>query len=143
MDDTLLTESNHKLDSKGRIIIPLKFRSIGKEISLINHNDIYIKIYSLKILKNKIEQIKKDYCNTYDAKLKKYYDMELDLLVLSIMDITYIDLQNRFTIKNNIRNKFKIEHSVLLNGGLDHIKMFNNSKNKQLYLNELRSKHIR
>lgn len=112
-------EYNHKIDTKGRLIIPSKFRELfGEKFFVTKGLDGCLVGYSVDEWKIFIENLKQslDPLNDRHRKLLRFYSgaaMECE-----------IDEHGRILLSTALRTHAKLEKEVILNGAVDHIEIW-------------------
>ena len=120
-------EYRHNLDSKGRIIVPAKFREqLSNNIILTRGLDGCITIYTLEQWKEIYEQLKKL------PSTKKEARMYIHMLTAKAAEVE-IDKQGRILIPSSLISEAKIEKESVIVGAFDHIEIWAESAWEDYY----------
>ncbi len=120
-----------KIDDRGRIIIPSRYRTIlesqfGREVYLTSANDDHILFYPLhiwEIIEQNIGKIQLRTRKVEDfVRVTGYWGTESEL-----------DPKGRILIPPDLREKIKLKDSVLIIGQIDHIAIWNNDDFTEKY----------
>ncbi len=111
-------EYRHNLDTKGRIIVPAKFREqLSNNIILTRGLDGCITIYTLDQWKEIYEQLKKLPSTKREAR------MYIHMLTSKAAEVE-IDRQGRILIPAGLIKEAKIEKESVIVGAFDHIEIW-------------------
>ncbi len=111
-------EYRHNLDSKGRIIVPAKFREqLSNSIILTRGLDGCITVYTLDQWKEIYEELKKL------PTTKKEARMYIHMLTAKAAEVE-IDRQGRVLIPASLIDAAKIEKESVIVGAFDHIEIW-------------------
>ncbi len=120
-----------KIDDRGRIIVPSRYRTIletqfGREVYLTSANDDHILFYPLhiwEIIEQKIAKIQLRTRKVEDfVRVTGYWGTESEL-----------DPKGRILIPPDLREKIKLKDSVLIIGPIDHIAIWNTEVFEEKY----------
>jgi division/cell wall cluster transcriptional repressor MraZ len=113
----------HSIDSKGRCIIPSKYRENFKGKIILIDVDDHIELWSYEdiILKLKKISIKKD--NSLSVELIDYYKNLINYITQNIVGIVMMDRSGRILLNDKFKKKLK-DNKVVFEGNLDHINIW-------------------
>lgn len=120
-----------KIDDRGRIIVPSRYRTIletqfGSEVYLTSANDDHILFYPLhiwEIIEQNIGKIQLRTRRVEDfVRVTGYWGTESEL-----------DPKGRILIPPDLREKIKLKDSVLIIGQIDHIAIWNSEVFEEKY----------
>ena len=110
----------HTVDTKGRLMVPSKYRAIIEQQTL----------YLLPGLSGNLDAYTEDAFDDFSAKLLSLTDIteeeeEAIRLYLSEADYVNLDPQGRILLSNAMRESADLEGETVLNGRLDHFEIWN------------------
>ncbi len=120
-----------KVDDRGRIIVPSRYRTIletqfGREVYLTSANSDHILFYPLhtwEIIEQKIGKIQLRTRKIEDfVRVTGYWGTESEL-----------DPKGRILIPPDLRDKIKLKGSVLIIGQIDHMAIWNSEEFEEKY----------
>lgn len=118
-EESLLGQNELKIDTKGRIFIPIETkREVGERLVLLYDEDLNIyKIYSYKKLEEKLKELNKMILNAKNKTDEIYYKKKLYEISKSILKCSKVDSQGRIIIGKI----FDEQNKVLSIGCEDHL----------------------
>ncbi len=137
----LLGHSVNNLSDKNRLIIPTIYRkdiTVSDEVLFSVDSEKYFKLYTKYLLEKEIEHKKRLMYLSIINHNNEIYDKlikEIEDLQESIVDIKEVDVQNRLTIPEKIRQLYNIKKQLYLLGSNTHIKVFTNKDEYNKYIN--------
>lgn len=114
-------EYNHTIDTKGRLIVPAKFRDqLGEAFVITRGNDGCLAIYSMEAWETFMEKVSA-LPNTKDS--RNYARM-----FIGISEQVETDKQGRILIPTGLRELAGLEKDVVLVGVIDKIEVWDKSR---------------
>ena len=121
----LLGSSNNRIDGKGRLVMPAKFRSeIGETVYCTLSRNHSLAVYSMDEWKPYYQKIQALPSTEEALKLKRF--------LLSNAEKLPIDGQGRILIPESLRKYAGLVDQVVVNGAGDHLEIWN-SENWSAY----------
>ena len=118
-------EYRHTVDSKGRLIIPAKFRELlGAEFVVTRGLDGCLFVYHMDSWGEYVEELKKLPLTDRNARLFKRF-------LIAGATTCELDRQGRILLPVTLREFADIDKDVLLAGMLDHIEIWNEERWKE------------
>jgi MraZ protein len=112
----------HKLDTKGRLVIPARFREeLGNSVVASFGIDRCISIYSQQSWEGILERL-------HNLPYSKGKTRDLVRVLLASAHEVPIDPAGRILLPQSLRDQAEIDQEVSINGVLDHIEVWNSSK---------------
>jgi len=112
----------HKLDTKGRLVIPARFREeLGNSVVASFGIDRCISIYSQQSWEGILERL-------HNLPYSKGKTRDLVRVLLASAHEVPIDPAGRILLPQSLREQAEIDQEVNINGVLDHIEVWNSSK---------------
>lgn len=112
----------HKLDTKGRLVIPARFREeLGNSVVASFGIDRCISIYSQKSWEGILERL-------HSLPYSKGKTRDLVRVILASAHEVPIDPAGRVLLPQTLRDQAGIDLDVSINGVLDHIEVWNSVK---------------
>lgn len=112
----------HRLDSKGRLVIPARFREeLGSSVVASFGIDRCISIYSQKSWEGVLERL-------HGLPYSKGKTRDLVRVLLASAHEVPIDPAGRILLPQPLREQADVESEVSINGVLDHIEVWNAAK---------------
>jgi MraZ protein len=112
----------HKLDTKGRLVIPARFREeLGNSVVASFGIDRCISIYSQKSWEGILERL-------HSLPYSKGKTRDLVRVILASAHEVPIDPAGRVLLPQTLRDQAEIDLDVSINGVLDHIEVWNSVK---------------
>jgi MraZ protein len=112
----------HKLDTKGRLVIPARFREeLGNIVVASFGIDRCISIYSQQSWEGILERL-------HNLPYSKGKTRDLVRVLLASAHEVPIDPAGRILLPQSLRDQAEINQEVSINGVLDHIEVWNSSK---------------
>lgn len=112
----------HKLDTKGRLVIPARFREeLGNSVVASFGIDRCISIYSQKSWEGILERL-------HSLPYSKGKTRDLVRVILASAHEVPIDPAGRILLPQTLRDQAEIDLEVSINGVLDHIEVWNSVK---------------
>lgn len=109
----------HKLDTKGRLVIPARFREeLGSSVVASFGIDRCISIYSQKSWESILERL-------HSLPYSKGKTRDLVRVLLASAHEVPIDPAGRVLLPQTLRDQAEIDLEVSINGVLDHIEVWN------------------
>lgn len=125
-------EFSCKVDNKGRVMLPVKFREmIGEDEFVITRGfENSISLYPINTWENEIieKQIKK-------LKLTNSKHRAYQRFILSAATKLTLDSQGRLNIPSSLMEHSQLEKNAIVMGGVDHIEIWSEEKWKE-YMGE-------
>ena len=112
----------HKLDTKGRLVIPARFREeLGNSVVASFGIDRCISIYSQQSWEGILERL-------HNLPYSKGKTRDLVRVLLASAHEVPIDPAGRILLPQSLRDQAEIDQEVSINGVLDHIEVWNSEK---------------
>ena len=112
----------HRLDSKGRLVIPARFREeLGNSVVASFGIDRCVSIYSQKSWEGVLERL-------HGLPYSKGKTRDLVRVLLASAHEIPIDPAGRILLPQSLRDQAGIDQEVSINGVLDHIEVWNSEK---------------
>lgn len=112
----------HKLDTKGRLVIPARFREeLGNSVVASFGIDRCISIYSQQSWEGILERL-------HNLPYSKGKTRDLVRVLLASAHEVPIDPAGRILLPQSLRDQAEIDQEVSINGVLDHIEVWNSTK---------------
>jgi MraZ protein len=112
----------HRLDSKGRLVIPARFREeLGSSVVASFGIDRCVSIYSQKSWEGVLEKL-------HSLPYSKGKTRDLVRVLLASAHEIPIDPAGRILLPQSLRDQAEIDQEVSINGVLDHIEVWNSVK---------------
>jgi MraZ protein len=112
----------HKLDTKGRLVIPARFREeLGNSVVASFGIDRCISIYSQQSWEGILERL-------HNLPYSKGKTRDLVRVLLASAHEVPIDPAGRILLPQSLRDQAEIDQEVSINGVLDHIEVWNSAK---------------
>lgn len=112
----------HKLDTKGRLVIPARFREeLGTSVVASFGIDRCISIYSQASWGSILERL-------HNLPYSKGKTRDLVRVLLASAHEVPIDPAGRILLPQSLRDQAEIDQEVSINGVLDHIEVWNSAK---------------
>jgi mraZ protein len=112
----------HRLDTKGRLVIPARFREeLGNSVVASFGIDRCISIYSQKSWEGILERL-------HSLPYSKGKTRDLVRVILASAHEVPIDPAGRILLPQTLRDQAEIDLEVSINGVLDHIEVWNSVK---------------
>ncbi len=112
----------HKLDTKGRLVIPARFREeLGNSVVASFGIDRCVSIYSQKSWEGILERL-------HSLPYSKGKTRDLVRVILASAHEVPIDPAGRILLPQTLRDQAEIDLEVSINGVLDHIEVWNSVK---------------
>ncbi|MFA0887514.1 MAG: division/cell wall cluster transcriptional repressor MraZ [Synergistales bacterium] len=112
----------HRLDSKGRLVIPARFREeLGNSVVASFGIDRCVSIYSQKSWEGVLERL-------HGLPYSKGKTRDLVRVLLASAHEIPIDPAGRILLPQSLRDQAEIDQEVSINGVLDHIEVWNSEK---------------
>ncbi|MEG1458002.1 MAG: division/cell wall cluster transcriptional repressor MraZ [Acetivibrio sp.] len=114
-------EYNHSIDTKGRIIVPAKFReSLGEEFVVTQGLDGCLFVYSKEEWENFVKELKTLPGNKEARQLQRYFMAGAALLE--------VDKQGRILLPSKLREQALLEKEVVFVGVLNKIEIWSKER---------------
>lgn len=140
-EDVMLGQKKCSIDNKGRLFLPkFTYATSGDEIGIVNNDEVLLKLYSLKSLKERILKLQTGSYDSKNADVLKNIQSELEYIYASIIETSIVDSQRRLHISQDTIVTHLIKDSLYLQGASDHVNIFSNNEEFNSYKLKLSQK---
>lgn len=114
-------EYNHTIDTKGRLIVPLKFREqLGETFVITKGNDGCLSIYTNEAWETFLEKITTLPGNKNSRDFVRYF--------VSSAEVVETDKQGRILVPAGLREHAGLEKDIVLAGAIDKIEVWDKER---------------
>lgn len=114
-------EYNHTIDTKGRLIVPAKFREqLGEAFVITNGNEGCLAIYTNEAWETFLDKITNMPGNKNKRAVIRFF--------VSSAETVEVDKQGRILVPASLREKAGLDKDVVLAGAIDKIEVWDKSR---------------